>query len=262
MNFCQKYFMKDNQISNTLFIVVAVLLIMIVLGSVFYFLEKPGVKGSILIDSSEWVKQDKGQGGASLTSEVSASITLEQANDFIDNFESKEVLEIPVYWYFERSQIEQLLANDSAGNEVTHVRFYSGVNDTDTSNRKLTLIVVPVYENVGVEENSPMFEFSSTCPLNCPDALPANERVFNEMQHNEVSGSFEFTKEAITSCFTSDQNLLRVKAHENTNGNLSLRVCGIKVQDANFENQVVGNCSNEVPSARAVKKNNLPRFKN
>ncbi len=253
--------MKDNQISNNLFIIVAAILIIIVLGSVFYFLEKSGVKGSILIDSSEWVKQGRGQVDSPLTSEVSASITQEQAIDFIENFESKEVLEVPVYWYFERSQIEQLLANDSAGNEVTHLRFYSGVNDLDTSNHKLTLIVLPVYENTGVSQNSTMFEFSKTCPINCPEALPANERVFEEMEQNEVSVSFEFTKEAIASCFTSDQNLLRVKSHQHNEGNLSLRVCGIKVEDTNFENQVVGNCSNEVPSLRSVRRSNPQGFK-
>jgi hypothetical protein len=254
--------MKDNQISNNLFIIVAALLILIVLGSVFYFLEKSGVKSNILIDSTEWVKQGPIPKDTLLNEEVSSSISAAQATDFMENFMSKDVLEVPVYWYFERSQIESLLLDDSAGNQVTHLRFYSGVNDADSTNRKLTLIVLPVYANAGVLENSAMFEFSKTCPLNCPEALPANERVFVEMEQNDISGSFEFSKDAITSCFTSDQNLLRVKAHENTNGNLSLRVCGIKVQDANFENQVVGNCSNEAPSTRTVKKTNLPRFKN
>lgn len=120
----------------------------------------------------------------------------------------------------------------------TIVKFY---------NSKLTLIVVPIYQNIGFDRTKAMCEFAFTCPERCPKTLIPAEQVYTNMDKNRVSRGFEFSKSLVQNCFGVGDNILRVGGSIGSDGKLIITLCGIMVEDANYQKQVVNNCSSVAP---------------
>lgn len=244
--------MENENNTNRLFIWVAILLILIVVGSVFYFLERSDISGKVTEEKLKGSQSEVMLQGENVNDPISGTITNSIAVGFVEKYLATASLEVPVYWYFDRSHVEDLFTVHSSGNAVSHIRFYSAVDNSIPNNAKLTFIVVPIYQNIGFDRTKAMYEFAITCPARCPKILPEAQQIYSNMDKNDVPRSFEFSKSEVQNCFVEGDNVLRVGASIGSGGKLKIALCGIKVKDANFEEQVVNNCSSVAPTTLAI----------
>ncbi len=244
--------MENENNTNRLFIWVAILLILIVVGSVFYFLERSDISGKVTEEKLSEKQSEVMLQGENVNDPISGTITNSIAVGFVEKYLSASSLEVPVYWYFDRAHVEDLFTVHSSGNAVSHIRFYSAVDNTIPNNAKLTFIVVPIYQNIGFDRTKAMYEFAITCPARCPKVLPEARQIYTSMDKNDVPRSFEFSKSEVQNCFVEGDNVLRVGASIVSGGKLKIALCGINVKDANFEEQVVYHCSSVAPTTLAI----------
>lgn len=108
--------------------------------------------------------------------------------------------------------------------------------------------MVPIYQSIGFDRTKAMYEFAFTCPARCPKVLTPAERIYTPLDKNKVPRSFEFSQSEVQNCIGTGDNILRVGASIGSNGKLNITLCGIKVEDANFEEQVVNNCTSVAPT--------------
>lgn len=130
--------MENENITNRLFIWVAILLILIVVGSVFYFLERSDISGKVNDGKLNEKQREVMLQGANPMDSISQPISDSIAARFVNNYLATESLEVPVYWYFDRSHIEDLFTTHSSGSALSHIRFYSAVDNSIPNNAKLT----------------------------------------------------------------------------------------------------------------------------
>ncbi len=247
--------MKKSNNSNSLFIWVSILLVVIIIGSVFYLLDQSDISGHITESGPSTSKINDYTEKVFESGDViamAAPIENPLAEGFVETYLNTDSLGVPVYWYFEREHIESLFTPLPDGDTVIQVRFYAGIDSTIQNNRKLTLIVVPIFGTAGFDKSQRMFEFATTCPKACPTALPPSEQVLTPSQNIKVYRGFEFSKEQVQACFGSNDNFLRVNAVWETNGMMTIGLCGIQVVNSKFENQIVGPCSADSPAVKSI----------
>lgn len=247
--------MKKSNNSNSIFILVAILLTLIIIGSVFYLLEKSEISGHVSASEETSSKINDYTEKVFESGDVvamAAPIENPLAEGFVDTYLNSDSLEVPVYWYFERVHIESLFTPMPDGDSVIQIRFYSGIDSTLQNNRKLTLIAVPVFGVAGFDKSQRMYEFATTCPKVCPGALPTSEQFLTPAQNTKVYRGFEFSKLQVLSCFGSNDNFLRVSAVWESNGMMTIGLCGIQVINGKFENQIVGACTEDSPAVKSI----------